>query len=90
MIYVIQSRRTENNQERIITQLQLHITCVATKVLLTLISDHRSGVRSYFQREINTISPVYYKRPLPDLPAKEYQLLYKREYLKNQSLLKGP
>jgi hypothetical protein len=26
MIYVIQNRRTENNQERINTQLQLHAT----------------------------------------------------------------
>jgi hypothetical protein len=29
------------------------------------------------------------ERPLPDLSAKEYQLLYKREYLKNQPLTKA-
>jgi hypothetical protein len=89
MIYVIQNRRTENNQERIITQWQFHATSVATEVLPTLISDHKSGVRSHFRREINTISPVRYERPLPDLSAKEYQLLYKREYLENQPLTKA-
>jgi hypothetical protein len=83
MIYVIQNRRTLHRTRTNHYTVQLHVTCVATEVLLTLISDHRSGVWSHFRREINMISPVYYERPLPDLSAKEYQLLYRRKYLEN-------
>jgi hypothetical protein len=90
MINVNQHRRTLHRTTRITTNTEIqHMHLCSHRSAINTDQWSQIRRRSYSKRDKYDQSRLL-RRPLPDLSAKEYQLLYKREYLEYQPLLNGP
>jgi hypothetical protein len=91
MINVNQHRRTLYRTRRITTNTEIqHMHLCSHQSAIN--TDQWSQIRSsvLLSKRDKYDQSCLLQRPLPDLSAKEYQSLYKREYLKNQPLSNGP